>query len=346
MLKRTFVLAMILLLATSMLIGCGGGKKKGAEEIKLLNVSYDPTREFYREYNEFFINYWQKKTGKTIIIEQSHGGSGKQARSVIDGLEADVVTLATAADIDAISRVGNLLSPEWQNLLPHNSSPYYSTMIFIVRKGNPKGIHDWGDLVREDVEVITPNPKTSGAARWNYLAAYAWAEEQFDGDKNKIQQWMVELYRHVPILDSGARGASNTFTQSGIGDVLINWENEGFLLLGDVGNGDYEIVVPSISILAEPPVAVVKTNTERHGTGEVALAYLTHLYLPAVQEIVAKHHYRPRNEDVALKYIDKYPKVDLVDISHFGGWPKAQKEHFEDGGLFDEIIRKAQEKLK
>jgi len=304
-------------------------------EITLLNVSYDPTRELYQEVNELFAKHWQEKTGETLIIQQSHGGSGKQARAVIDGLGADVVTLALAYDIDAIAKTG-LLPENWQNSLPQNSTPYTSTIVFLVRKGNPKGIKDWDDLVKPGISVITPNPKTSGGARWNYLAAWGYALQQ--GDAEYAKAFVVKLFKNVPILDSGARGATTTFIQRNIGDVLISWENEAFLAANEIGKGQFEIVVPSISILAEPPVAVVTKNAAKQGTEKVAKAYLEYLYSEEGQTIAAKHYYRPRLESVATKYADKFPQLKLLTIDEtFGGWKEAQKIHFDDGGIFDQI---------
>lgn len=309
-----------------------------SEEIELLNVSYDPTRELYDDYNKAFAQSWKEKTGDSVTVSQSHGGSGKQARSVIDGLAADVVTLALAYDIDAISQRAGLLPPDWQQKLPDNSSPYTSTIVFLVRKGNPKQIKDWDDLAKPGVSVITPNPKTSGGARWNYLAAWAFAAEKFGGDETKIQGFLADLFRNVPVLDSGARGSTTTFVQRGIGDVLISWENEAFLAVERLGKGELEMVAPPLSILAEPPVAVVDRVAGKHGTAEVARAYLEYLYSETGQEIVAKHFYRPGLKSVAAKYADKFPRIRLVTVDEaFGGWAKAQKTHFDDGGTFDAI---------
>ena len=308
-----------------------------ADANTLLNVSYDPTRELYDDYNKAFVKYWQARTGKKLSIRQSHGGSGKQARTVIDGLQADVVTLALAGDIDALATQGKLLPANWQGRLPHNSSPYTSTIVFVVRKGNPKGIKDWGDLVRPGVSVITPNPKTSGGARWNYLAAWAWALKQPGGSEATATEYVRKLFKNVPVLDTGARGSLTTFAQRGIGDVFISWENEAFLAVKEIGADKFEIVVPSISILAEPPVAVVDKVALRHGTAEVARAYLEYLYSKEGQEIVAKHYYRPRDPAVAARYANLFPKVNLVTIADFGGWAAAQKKHFADGGVFDRI---------
>ncbi len=303
----------------------------------LLNVSYDPTRELYDEYNALFTKHWKEKTGKKISIEQSHGGSGKQARAVLDGLDADVVTLALAYDIDILADKGGLIAPDWQKRLPFNSSPYTSTIVFLVRKGNPKGIKDWDDLVRDDVQVITPNPKTSGGARWNYLAAWAYAAKKFDGDEAKIREFMAKLFKNVPVLDSGARGATITFTERGIGDVFLSWENEAHLALKEKGD-NFEIIVPSISILAEPPVAVVDKVVDKKGSREIATEYLEYLYSDEAQDVIGKNFYRPTSEKAKAKYADIFPEVNLVTIDgEFGGWKEAQKVHFDDGGTFDQI---------
>jgi len=307
-----------------------------AQEVKLLNVSYDPTRELYQDFNAAFAKYWQGKTGQKVTIQQSHGGSGKQARSVIDGLEADVVTLALAYDIDAIAKAG-LLPANWQSRLPHNSSPYTSTIVFLVRKGNPKKIHDWEDIARSGVSVITPNPKTSGGARWNYLAAWGWAVKKY-GNEAKAKEFIARLYKNVPILDTGARGSTITFVERGIGDVLLAWENEALLAVKEMGAGKLEIVAPSVSILAEPPVAVVDRVAAKHKTTAVARAYLEYLYTPEGQEIAARNSYRPRLESVAAKRAGAFPKIQLFSIDEaFGGWAKAQPAHFADGGVFDQI---------
>jgi sulfate transport system substrate-binding protein len=309
-----------------------------AKDISLLNVSYDPTRELYVAYNAEFAKYWQAKTGDKVTVQQSHGGSGKQARSVIDGLAADVVTLALAADVDSIVTNAKLLPVNWQSRLPNNSAPYTSTIVFLVRKGNPKGIKDWGDLIKPGIGVITPNPKTSGGARWNYLAAYAWALKQPGGSQASAQEYIRKLYKNVPVLDTGARASTATFVQRGIGDVLLAWENEAFLSIQELGADKIEIVVPSISILAEPSVSVVDNVALRKGTREVAQAYLEHLYSPEAQEIIAKNFYRPRNAAVLAKYASVFPKIPtLVTIADFGGWSKAQATHFGDGGIFDKI---------
>ncbi len=304
----------------------------------LLNVSYDPTRELYQDFNAAFVKYWQAKTGQTVTIKQSHGGSGGQARAVIDGLAADVVTLALAYDIDAVAQSG-LTTAAWQKRLPQNSSPYTSTVVFLVRKGNPKGIKDWGDLAKPGLQIITANPKTSGGARWNYLAAWGYALRQPGGTDEKARQFVSDLYRKVPVLDSGARGSTITFVQREIGDVLLAWENEAYLAL-DESPGRLEIVVPAISILAEPPVTVVDTVVDRRGTRAIAEAYLQYLYAPEGQEIAAKHHYRPRDQKVAARYAASFAKVKLFTIDElFGGWQKAQKTHFADGGVFDQIYK-------
>jgi len=309
-----------------------------AATVTLLNVSYDPTRELYVDYNAEFAKYWKAKTGQDVKINQSHGGSGKQARSVIDGLSADIVTLALAADIDAIAAKGKLLPLNWQSRLPNNSAPYTSTIVFLVRKGNPKHIKDWGDLVKPGISVITPNPKTSGGARWNYLAGWAWALKQPGGSDATAKEYVRKLYKNVPVLDTGARGSTTTFVQRNIGDVLLAWENEALLAIKELGPDKVEIVVPSISILAEPSVAVVDKVVLRRGTREVAQAYLQHLYTKEGQEIVAKNYYRPRDAAVAAKYEKLFPKVHLVTIADFGGWAKAQQLHFGDGGVFDQIV--------
>jgi len=303
----------------------------------LLNVSYDPTRELYEEYNKEFAKHWKQQKGEDVAVKQSHGGSGKQARTVIDGLPADVVTLALAGDIDALVTNGKLLPVNWQSLLPHNSSPYTSTIVFLVRKGNPKKIKDWADLAKPGISVITPNPKTSGGARWNYLAAWAWALKQPGGNAATAKEYVRKLYKNVPVLDTGARASTTTFAQRGIGDVLLAWENEAFLSVKELGADKVEIVVPSLSILAEPPVAVVEKVALKRGTREVATEYLRHLYSPAAQEIIARNYYRPIDQTVAAKYAKQFPKLNLVTIQDFGGWTKAQKEHFADGGTFDQI---------
>jgi sulfate/thiosulfate-binding protein len=312
-------------------------------QTKLLNVSYDPTRELYQDVNKNFAAEWKRKTGQTVEINQSHGGSGKQARSVIDGLEADVVTLALAYDIDAIAEKSGRIKASWQKSLPNNSSPYTSTIVFVVRKGNPRGIHDWADLAKPGTIVVTPNPKTSGGARWNYLAAWAWASQKFGGDVVKVRDFLSKLYKNVPVLDSGARGSTITFAQRGIGHVLVAWENEAFYLLNEAGKNKFEIVAPSLSILAEPPVAIVDKNVDKHGTRAVAEAYLAFLYTEQGQEIEAKNYYRPSNPAVFKRHEAQFPKLKLVTVDEaFGGWTKAQKTHFADGGLFDQIYQPGQ----
>ncbi|HEY9255404.1 MAG TPA: sulfate ABC transporter substrate-binding protein [Stenotrophomonas sp.] len=310
-----------------------------ARDVQLLNVSYDPTRELYKDYNAAFAQHWKETKGDTVTVETSHGGSGKQARAVIDGIEADVVTLALAYDVDAIAQKAKLIQPGWEKRLPDNSAPYTSTIVFLVRKGNPKNIKDWPDLLRSGVSVITPNPKTSGGARWNYLAAWAYADRIFKGDRERTLNYMRALFRNVPVLDTGARGATTTFVQRGIGDVLLAWENEAFLAQEELGPDKFEIVVPKLSILAEPSVAVVDKNVDKHGTREVAEAYLKYLYAPEGQKIAAKHYYRPRHPEFADPAdIARFPKLELVTIqSAFGSWDKAQAEHFADGGIFDQI---------
>ncbi|PWC82128.1 sulfate ABC transporter substrate-binding protein [Azospirillum sp. TSO5] len=305
----------------------------------LLNVSYDPTREFYVEFNKAFAKAWHAETGRDLTVRQSHGGSGKQARSVIDGLDADIVTLALGYDIDAIADAG-LLAKDWQGRLPNNSAPYTSTIVFLVKKGNPKGIKDWNDLVRPGVQVITPNPKTSGGARWNYLAAWAYAMQANGNDEAKAKEFVSQLLKNVPVLDSGARGATVTFTQRGIGDVLLAWENEAHLSLQEFGADKFEIVTPSLSILAEPPVAVVDKVVDRKGTRKVAEAYLQFLYTREGQEIAARNFYRPRSPELATQYAGRFADVKLVTIDQFGGWRAAQEKHFADGGVFDQIFQK------
>ena len=332
---RTALLALIGLGALSACQERSGAP--GGASITLLNVSYDPTRELYNDFNAAFARHWKAEHGQDVRIDQSHGGSGKQARSVIDGLQADVVTLGLAADIDAIARSGKLLPLNWQSLLPDNSSPYTSTIVFLVRKGNPKAIHDWGDLAQPGVAVITPNPKTSGGARWNYLAAWAWALAQPGGNEASAREFVRRLYKNVPVLDTGARGSTTTFVQRGLGDVLIAWENEAMLALRELGADKFEIVMPSVSILAEPPVAVVDTVALRRGTREVAQAYLGFLYSEEGQEIIAKNFYRPRDAQVAARHAQQFPRLKLVSIADFGGWGSAQSTHFSDGGVFDQI---------
>jgi sulfate/thiosulfate transport system substrate-binding protein len=310
-----------------------------APTVKLLNVSYDPTRELYDEYNKSFSAHWKAKTGENVIINQSHGGSGKQARAVIDGLEADVVTLALAYDIDALAAQSKLVPADWQKRLPDNSAPYTSTIVFLVRKGNPKKIHDWSDLIRPGIAVITPSPKTSGGARWNYLAAWGWAMRQPGGNDAAAEAFVKKLYHNVPVLDSGARGSTVTFVERGLGDVLLAWENEAFLAMKELGPNKFEIIAPSISILAEPSVALVDQNVDEHRTRKVAEEYLAYLYSPTGQEIAAKHFYRPRDPSVAQRYADQFQKIPvLLSIdADFGGWKRAQATHFADHGTFDKI---------
>jgi sulfate transport system substrate-binding protein len=336
--------ALAALLLPLLAAGCSradgaGSASEARAATAILNVSYDPTRELYADFDTAFARAWKEKTGQVVTVNQSHGGSGKQARSVIDGLGADVVTLALAYDIDAISEQGGLLPADWQARLPDQSSPYTSTIVFLVREGNPKRIRDWSDLVRPGVQVITPNPKTSGGARWNYLAAWGYALHR--GDEAAARDFVARLFRNVPVLDTGARGATNTFVQRGIGDVLIAWENEAFLAVKELGADRVEIVVPSVSILAEPPVALVDRNVDRHGTRAVAQAYLEYLYTPRGQELAARNYFRPRLASVAARYADRFPKLDLFTIADFGGWQAAQKKHFSDGGVFDQIYQPA-----
>ncbi|ACB36058.1 sulfate ABC transporter, periplasmic sulfate-binding protein [Leptothrix cholodnii SP-6] len=312
-----------------------------ARDITLLNVSYDPTRELYQDFNKAFAAHWKAKTGDTVTIRQSHGGSGKQARSVIDGLDADVVTLALAYDIDELNARAGLIPADWQKRLKHNSSPYTSTIVFLVRKGNPKGIKDWDDLVKPGTAVITPNPKTSGGARWNYLAAWGYALKKFGGDEKKAQAFVGQILANVPVLDTGARGSTTTFVERGIGDVLLTWENEALLAQKELGPDKFDIVAPSLSILAEPPVALVDKVADKKGTRAVAQAYLEYLYSPAGQDIAGQNYYRPIDPTVAAKYARQYPKVTLFTIDEvFGGWARAQKTHFADGGSFDQVYTK------
>ncbi len=311
-------------------------KAEAKPPIEILNVSYDPTRELYEEFNAEFAKYWKETANQDVTIKQSHGGSGKQGRAVIDGVDADVVTLALAYDIDEVQQEG-LIDEGWQQELKDNSSPYTSTIVFLVRKGNPKGIQDWNDLVADGVEVITPNPKTSGGARWNFLAAWAYALKHNNNDEAKAQEFVTQLFKNVPVLDSGARGSTTTFVERGIGDVLLAWENEAFLSINELGPDKFEIVVPSLSILAEPPVTIVDKNADKKGTREVAQAYLEFLYTEVGQEIAAKNYYRPRLQSVVDKYKDQFPQVELTTIEQFGGWQEAQKKYFADGGVFDAI---------
>lgn len=311
-----------------------------ARDVRVLNVSYDPTRELFQEYNNAFAVHWKSITGETVVVDQSHGGSGKQARAVIDGLDADVVTLALAYDIDALADKASLLPKEWQKRLPHNSAPYTSTIVFLVRKGNPKNIKDWDDLVRPGVSVITPNPKTSGGARWNYLAAWGYALKKWNNDEAKAKEFLTTIFKNVPVLDSGARGATVTFVERGIGDVLISWENEAYLVVNELGKDRFDIITPSLSILAEPPVAVVDKTVNRRGTRTVAEEYLKYLYSETGQTIAARHYYRPRLESVRAKFAGSFASVALFTIDEvFGGWSIAQKKHFSDGGVFDQIYQ-------
>jgi sulfate transport system substrate-binding protein len=328
--KSLLLVALAAVLATSVT----------AKDIELLNVSYDPTRELYVDYNAAFAKFWQAKTGDKVTVKQSHGGSGKQARAVIDGLAADVVTLALAADVDALYDTGKLIPQDWQKRLPDNSAPYTSTIVFLVRKGNPQKIKDWDDLVKPGVGVVTPNPKTSGGARWNYLAAWEYARRKLGSDA-KAQDFVKALFKNVPVLDSGARGSTTTFVQREVGDVLLAWENEAFLALKEFGADKFEIVVPSLSILAEPTVSLVDKTVKKNGTETVAKAYLDYLYSDEGQEIAARNYYRPRSVTIAAKYAKQFPKVELFTIdAAFGGWTKAQKTHFADGGIFDQITTK------
>jgi len=325
------------LIATSVLALAAG--TAAAKDVTLLNVSYDPTREFYVDFNKAFAAHWKAKTGDNVIVKQSHGGSGKQARSVIDGLDADIVTLALAYDVDEIAAKAKLFPADWQKRLPHNSAPYTSTIVFLVRKGNPKGIKDWDDLAKPGVSVITPNPKTSGGARWNYLAAWGYSLKKNGNDEKKAQEFVGNIFRNVAVLDSGARGSTTTFVERGIGDVFISWENEAFLAVKELGPDKFDIIVPSLSILAEPPVTVVDKNVDKKGTSAVAKAYLEYLYSPEGQDLAGQNYYRPIDPKVAAKYEKTFTKVKLFTIDEvFGGWAKAQKTHFADGGVFDQIL--------
>lgn len=331
--RRLFLVASLALGAA--LSGCSGGGS--ANSVELTNVSYDPTRELYQAINPAFAEAWHKKTGQTVTFRMSHGGSGKQSRAIIDGLQADVATLALAYDINAIAAKAKLLPADWQKALPDNSSPYTSTVVFLVRKGNPKGIHDWGDLVRPGVQVITPNPKTGGGARWNFLAAWAYGRKA-GGSEAAAEDYVRKLFAQVPVLDSGARGATTTFAERGIGDVLISWENEALLAKKKMGSDQFEVIVPAISILAEPPVAVIAANAKKHGTEAVARAYLEYLYTPEAQVAIARNFYRPRDPQVAAQFKSQFPDINLVTVDKdFGGWAKAQKTYFDDGGVFDRI---------
>ena len=335
--NRRSLLALGLALAMA---ACSGGGGSDDGDVVITNVSYDPTRELYQAINPAFAAKWKEDTGETVTFRMSHGGSGKQSRSIIDGLEADVATLALAYDIDVIADRAKLLPADWQQALPDNSSPYTSTIVFLVRKGNPKGIRDWGDLVKPGVEVITPNPKTSGGARWNFLAAWAYAKKD-GGSDQAAEDFVRRLYANVPVLDSGARGSTTTFAERDIGDVLIAWENEAFLATKELGQGEFEIVVPSISILAEPRVAVISENARKHGTEAVAKAYLEYLYSPEAQVAIARNYYRPRDPQVAAQFADQFPKLNLVTVDgEFGGWGAAQARFFDDGGVFDRISTK------
>jgi sulfate/thiosulfate-binding protein len=334
------ILRTISILLTSAIVALLSGSRAGAQDSTvLLNVSYDPTRELYKEFNEAFARHWKAETGQTVTIRQSHAGAGKQARAVIDGLEADVVTLNVAYDIDAMHKQADLVPADWQKRLPYNSCPYTSTIVFLVRQGNPKGIKDWDDLVRSDVSVITPNPKTSGGARWNYLAAWSFASTKYGGDEAKVREFMKKLFQNVPVLDTGARGATNTFVQRRMGDVFLAWENEALLVVNRLSPGEFEIVVPSVSILAEPPVTVIDKVVNKRGTREVATAYLQYLYTEVGQELIAKHYYRPQIPKVAEKHAGRYPTVKLITVDEeFGGWQAAHAKHFTEGGTFDQIF--------
>lgn len=334
---RGLFLAASAVAALGVLSACSGSEEKPANSVEITNVSYDPTRELYQAINPAFATYWKQKTGQDITFKMSHGGSGKQSRAIIDGLEADVATLALAHDIDVLSAKGNLLPADWQKALPDNSSPYTSTIVFLVRKGNPKGIKDWGDLVKPGIQVITPNPKTGGGARWNFLAAWAYGKH-VGGSDAAAEAYVKQLFSQVPVLDSGARGSTTTFVEREIGDVLLTWENEAYLAEKELGAGKFEIVVPSISILAEPAVAVIAASAKKHGTEAIAKAYLEFLYTPEAQTAIARNFYRPRNPEVAEKFKDQFPAIKLVTIDKdFGGWAKAQKTFFDDGGVFDRI---------
>ncbi|MDB5723938.1 MAG: sulfate transporter substrate-binding protein [Novosphingobium sp.] len=334
--RRFFLTAAMAVGLTATLAACSGGSKD-ANSVELTNVSYDPTRELYQAINPAFAKFWHDKTGKTVTFRMSHGGSGKQSRAIIDGLQADVATMGLAYDIDSIATRGKLLPANWQTLLPDNSAPYTSTIVFLVRKGNPKAIKDWGDLIKPGVQVITPNPKTSGGARWNFLAAWAYGRKA-GGSDAAARDYVTKLFAQVPVLDSGARGSTTTFVERGIGDVLLSWENEAHLAEAQLGKGKFEIVIPSISILAEPPVAVVTENAKKHGTSEVAEAYLKFLYTPEAQTLIARNFYRPRNQAIAQQFASQFPQINLVTIDNdFGGWAKAQKTYFDDGGVFDQI---------
>jgi sulfate/thiosulfate-binding protein len=335
--------ALVVALGSLFLLSCSGSAQDPAAKggsVTLLNASYDPTRELYVDYNKAFANYWKQKTGQQVRISQSHGGSGKQARAVIDGLQADVVTLALAGDVDAIVTQGKMLAADWEQRLPENSAPYTSTIVFLVRKGNPKGIRDWADLARPGVAVVTPNPRTSGGARWNYLAGWSWALKQAGGTEETAREFLRKVYANTPVLDTGARAALTTFAQRGVGDVLISWENEAYLALREFGAGKIEVVIPTVSILAEPSVAVVDKIVLRHNTKAVAEEYLKYLYSPEGQEIAARNFYRPRDPQVAAKHATQFPTITLTTIQDFGGWAKAQSTHFVEGGVFDQLVAK------
>lgn len=335
---RRYLAGLVALSALAVVAAASSWTAAAKADTTILNVSYDPTRELYQDYNEAFAKHWKETTGETVVIKQSHGGSGKQARAVIDGLPADVVTLGLAFDIDEIADKAKIIAPDWQSRLPNNSTPYTSTIVLLVRKGNPKDIHDWDDLAKDGVSVITPNPKTSGGARWNFLAAWGHALHEFGGDENKARDFVAKIYKNVPVLDTGARGSTTTFVQRGIGDVLIAWENEAFLALDEFGRDKFEVVVPKESVLAEPPVSIVDKQVDTRGTRKVAEEYVKYLYSPEGQEIAAKHFYRPRSPEVAARYADKFPKLDLFTVDDtFGGWQKAQHKFFDDGGVFDQI---------
>ena len=336
--RRIFLTAAAAVSLTATLAACSGGKP--GNSVELTNVSYDPTRELYQAINPAFAKFWQGKTGKAVTFKMSHGGSGKQSRAIIDGLEADVATLGLAYDIDSIATRGKLLPADWQKALPDNSAPYTSTIVFLVRKGNPKAIKDWGDLIKPGVQVITPNPKTSGGARWNFLAAWAYGKKA-GGSDAAARDYVTKLFAQVPVLDSGARGSTTTFVERGIGDVLLSWENEAHLAEARLGKGKFEIVIPSISILAEPPVAVITQNAKKHGTTEVAEGYLKFLYTPEAQALIARNFYRPRDAAVAQQFAAQFPQINLVTIDRdFGGWAKAQHTFFDDGGVFDQVAAK------
>jgi sulfate/thiosulfate-binding protein len=336
--KRTLTIGLLGLVATAALLATRTERARAGGTVKLLNVSYDPTRELYQDVNAAFGKQWQARTGQTVTVSQSHGGSGKQARSVIDGLEADVVTLGLAYDIDAIAEQSGRIAKDWQKRLPDNSAPYTSTIVFVVRKGNPKGIKDWDDLAKAGMTVVAPNPKTSGGARWAYLGAWGYAREKSNGSDAAAKEFVRKVYKNIPVLDSGARGSTTTFGQRGIGDVLVSWENEAYLLVNELGKDRFQIVNPSVSILAEPPVAVVDKNVDKHGTRAVAEAYLKFLYSDEGQELAVKNHYRPRTAAILAKHAADFPKIRLFTIDKvFGGWAKAQATHFGDGGTFDQI---------